>query len=94
MTRSLIFGLTATLLAGGSAAQTVALTGGTIIDGTGRPAPSCIDNRSPFAHLVALRIRDLSLCAKDLFVAAVGGRAPCGTCQERATADNFHFVQP
>jgi imidazolonepropionase-like amidohydrolase len=38
MTRPLIFGLAATLLAGGTAAQTVALTGGTIIDGTGRPA--------------------------------------------------------
>lgn len=38
MNRSLTIGLAATLLAGGSAAQTVALTGGTIIDGTGRPA--------------------------------------------------------
>ena len=40
MTRSVIFGLAAMLLAGGSAAQTIALTGGTIIDGTGRPAIS------------------------------------------------------
>jgi len=40
MTRALIFGLAATLLAGETAAQTVALTGGTIIDGTGRPAIS------------------------------------------------------
>ena len=38
MTRAQIFGLAATLLAGGTAAQTVALTGGTIIDGTGRAA--------------------------------------------------------
>lgn len=38
MIRSLAFGLAATLLAAGSAAQTIALTGGTIIDGTGRPA--------------------------------------------------------
>jgi len=38
MIRSLTFGFAAMLLAGGSAAQTIALTGGTIIDGTGRPA--------------------------------------------------------
>jgi len=38
MTRFLMIGLAATVLAGVSAAQTVALTGGTIIDGTGRPA--------------------------------------------------------
>jgi len=36
--RTLLSGLAALLLAGGSAAQTIALTGGTIIDGTGRPA--------------------------------------------------------
>lgn len=40
MTRSLTFGLAAMLVAGGLAAQTIALTGGTIIDGTGRPAIS------------------------------------------------------
>ena len=38
MIRPLLSGLTALVLAGGSAAQTTALTGGTIIDGTGRPA--------------------------------------------------------
>jgi imidazolonepropionase-like amidohydrolase len=38
MTRSTTAGLLATLLAGAAAAQTTALTGGTIIDGTGRPA--------------------------------------------------------
>jgi imidazolonepropionase-like amidohydrolase len=38
MNRSLILAWAATLLAGGSAAQSIALTGGTIIDGTGRPA--------------------------------------------------------
>jgi Imidazolonepropionase and related amidohydrolases len=37
VTRIPVSALTAMLLAGGSAAQTVALTGGTIIDGTGRP---------------------------------------------------------
>jgi imidazolonepropionase-like amidohydrolase len=36
--RPLLPGMAAVLLAAGSAAQTVALTGGTIIDGTGRPA--------------------------------------------------------
>ena len=38
MIRLLLAGLAATMLAGGSAAQTIALTGGTVIDGTGRPA--------------------------------------------------------
>jgi imidazolonepropionase-like amidohydrolase len=38
MIRSVTLGLAAILLAGASPAQTVALTGGTIIDGTGRPA--------------------------------------------------------
>lgn len=38
MIRPLLSGVVATVLAGGSAAQTIALTGGTVIDGTGRPA--------------------------------------------------------
>jgi imidazolonepropionase-like amidohydrolase len=38
MIRSIPLSLAAMLLAGGAGAQTVALTGGTIIDGTGRPA--------------------------------------------------------
>ncbi|MGH7560763.1 MAG: amidohydrolase family protein, partial [Gemmatimonadales bacterium] len=38
MKRSLTLGLSMTLAAGMAAAQTIALTGGTIIDGTGRPA--------------------------------------------------------
>jgi imidazolonepropionase-like amidohydrolase len=38
MIRSVTLGLAAILLAGASPAQTVALTGATIIDGTGRPA--------------------------------------------------------
>jgi imidazolonepropionase-like amidohydrolase len=38
MIRSVTLGLAAILVAGASPAQTVALTGGTIIDGTGRPA--------------------------------------------------------
>ena len=40
MSRPVLIGLAATLLAGGSAAQTIALTGGTVIDGTGRPPVS------------------------------------------------------
>lgn len=38
MIRPLLSAAAALVLAGGSAAQTIALTGGTIIDGTGRPA--------------------------------------------------------
>jgi imidazolonepropionase-like amidohydrolase len=38
MIRPLLPAVAALVLAGGSAAQTIALTGGTIIDGTGRPA--------------------------------------------------------
>ena len=38
MIRPLLSGVAATVLAGGAAGQTLALTGGTIIDGTGRPA--------------------------------------------------------
>ena len=78
MIRPLISGVAATVLAGGAAGQTMALTGGTIIDGTGRP---------PIANGVVVIVKDRLHCVGT----AENCPVPTGTTRVNVTG---RFLTP
>jgi len=76
--RPLLSGVAATVLAGGAAGQTMALTGGTIIDGTGRP---------PIANGVVVIVKDRLHCVGT----AENCPVPTGTTRVNVTG---RFLTP